>query len=40
MITNKQKRYGKAPPFVPHRSGEIPSINKFDSGYFGMVTIT
>lgn len=35
MVSDKTKRYGKIPPNVPQRTGEMSGMNKFDCGYFG-----
>lgn len=35
MVTDNNRRWGKVPPNVPQRYGQIPLINKFDPGYFG-----
>lgn len=40
MVSEKNRRWGKVDPNVPQRYGQIPTVNKFDPGYFGMFALT
>lgn len=39
MVSENNSRWGKVDPNLPQRCGQIPEINKFDPGYFGMSVV-
>ncbi|KAK5638958.1 hypothetical protein RI129_013253 [Pyrocoelia pectoralis] len=38
MVTGDNRRWPPTNPEIPHRSGKLNCIEKFDAGYFGRIT--